>query len=210
MLRRHFCIVTFIGLAGLIATSTATPLASTETKQAKFISALIGKVVKVLELPIENRVEREAGLQKLLRHEFDIPTIVRLVLGRHWRTATAGQRSRFASAFQAHLIAVYSDRLGLYDGQIMKVEKSTVLTAKDTVVFTLISREGDLPVRLDWRVRQTNKGLKVIDVATEGVSMITTKRSEFTSLVAREGIEALIVRLESMNNKASHNEETNS
>jgi len=200
----------FIGLAGLIVTPPTTPLASAETKQAKFIGALIGKAIKVLELPIENRVEREAGLLKLLRHDFDIPTIVRLVLGRHWRTATDGQKARFASAFQTHLIGVYSDRLGLYDGQIMEVEKSAVLTEKDTVVFTLISREGDLPVRLDWRVRQTNKGLKVIDIATEGVSMITTKRSEFTSLVAREGVEALIVKLENMNNNASQNDETNS
>jgi phospholipid transport system substrate-binding protein len=199
-----------MGLACLIATTTTTPLASTTTEQTKFINALIGKAVKVLKLPLENRAEREAGLRKLLRHEFDMPTIVRLVLGRHWRTATAGQKTRFASAFQAHLIGVYSDQLGLYEGQIMEIEKSSVLTAKDTVVFTLISREGDLPMRLDWRIRQTNKGLKVIDIATEGVSMITTKRSEFISLVAREGVEALIVRLENMNNNADQTNETNS
>jgi len=197
-----------MGLAGLMVTPTTTLLASAETKQSKFIDALIGKAIKILELPLENRVEREAGLRKLLDHEFDIPTIVRLVLGRHWRTATSEQRTRFASAFQTHLIGVYSDRLGLYDGQIMEVEKSAALTEKDTVVFTLISREGDLPVRLDWRVRQTKKGLRVIDIATEGVSMITTKRSEFTSLAAREGVEALIVRLETMNNNASQTDET--
>ena len=198
-----------MGLAGLMVTPTTTPLASAETKQAKFIGALIGKAVKILQLPLENSVEREAGLRKLLDHEFDIPTIVRLVLGRHWRTATPTQRARFASAFQTHLIGVYSDQLGLYDGQIMEIEKSATLTAKDTVVFTLISREGDLPVRLDWRVRQTKKGLRVIDIATEGVSMVTTKRSEFTSLAAREGVEALIVRLETMNNNASQTDEIN-
>ena len=210
MLRRDFCIVTLLGLAGLIVTSTTRPLASTETKQAKFIDALIGKAVKILELPIENRAKREAGLRKLLDHEFDMPTIVRLVLGRHWRTATPAQRTRFANAFQTHLIGVYSDRLGLYDGQIMEIEKSATLTKKDAVVFTLISREGDLPIRLDWRVRQTNKGLKVIDIATEGVSLVTTKRSEFTSLAAREGVEALIVRLETLNNDTAQNDETNS
>ena len=49
MLRRHFCIVTFIGLAGLIVTPPTTSLASAETKQAKFIGSLIGKAIKVLE-----------------------------------------------------------------------------------------------------------------------------------------------------------------
>ena len=110
--------------------------------------------------------------------------------------------SRFSSAFLTHLISVYTDSLGMYNGEILEIEKSAPLTERDTVVFTHISQEGVLPVRLDWRIRQTTKGLKVIDIATEGVSMVTTKRSEFTSLVAREGVEALITRLESMNTKS--------
>lgn len=210
MSRRHFCIATLIGLAWSLATWNTTSLASPETEQAQFIDNLIGKAIKVLELPLENRAGREAGFRNLLHHDFDMSTIVRLVLGRHWRTATTEQRARFARAFQTHLISVYSDSLGMYDGQTMEIEKSAVLTERDTVVFTLISREGELPVRLDWRVRQTNQGLKVIDIATEGVSMITTKRSEFTSLAAREGVEALIVRLENMNNKVYQIDGSNS
>ena len=203
MLRRRFCLATFIGLPFLLASGSIKAVASINTEQAKFINSLIEKAIKILELPIESRAEREAGFRKLVQHDFDMATIIRLVLGRHWRTATTGQKTRFSDAFITHLISVYSDRLGMYDGQIMEIEKSAPLTEKDTVVFTHISREGALPLRLDWRVRQTSNGLKVIDIATEGVSMVTTKRSEFTSLVAREGVEALIVRLESLNSQVS-------
>ena len=178
-------------------------IASPETEQAKFVNTLIDKAIKILKLPTENRSEREAGFRNLVRHDFDMPTIVRLVLGRHWRTATTGQKTRFSNALLTHLISVYSEGLGMYDGQILEIEKSTPLTEKDTVVFTHISREGALPLRLDWRVRQTSRGLKIIDIATEGVSMGTTKRSEFTSLIAREGVEALIARLEGMNAKTA-------
>ena len=199
MLRRRFCLLSFIGLPCLLASGRIGAIASTETEQAKFVSTLVDKAIKILELPIENRAEREAELQSLVQHDFDMPTIVRLVLGRHWRTTTTGQRTRFSNAFLSHFISVYSDRLGMYNGQILEIEKSAPITEKDTVVFTHISREGALPLRLDWRVRQTSKGLKIVDIATEGVSMVTTKRSEFSSLVAREGVEALIARLEGMN-----------
>jgi ABC-type transporter MlaC component len=40
---------------------------------------------------------------------------------------------------------------------------------------------------------------KIIDVAAEGVSMMTTKRSEFSSVIAREGLDGLISRLEELN-----------
>ena len=137
----------------------------------------------------------------LLNQNFDMPAIIRIVLGRHWRTATPGQKSKFSHVFRTHLIQVYTSQLGVYGGEIIEIEKSAQLSKKDTVIYTLVIRNEDDPLRLDWRVRETKRGLKVIDVAAEGVSMLTTKRSEFTSLVAREGVDALIGRLEDMNVK---------
>ena len=96
---------------------------------------------------------------------------------------------------------VYASQLGLYQGEVIEIEKSAPLSKKDTVIYTLILRDGEIPLRLDWRVRETDHGLKVIDVVAEGVSMLTTKRSEFTSVVAREGVDALIGRLEDLNIK---------
>ena len=176
------------------------PMASQETPPAEqFISELIEKAIKVLELPVEAKLEREKEFRTLLNQNFDMQLIVRLVLGRHWRTATPGQKSKFSHVFRTHLIQVYTSQLGVYGGETVEIEKSARLSKKDTVIYTLVIRNEDDPLRLDWRVRETDRGLKVIDVAAEGVSMLTTKRSEFTSLVAREGVDALIGRLEDMN-----------
>ena len=67
------------------------------------------------------------------------------------------------------------------------------------MIYTLILRDGELPLRVAWRVRETDHGLKVIDVAAEGVRMLPTKRSEIASVVAREGVDALIGKLEDLN-----------
>ena len=174
-------------------------VASQETPQEQFVGELIDKAIKVLELPIEAKAEREAGFYALLNQNFDIPTIVRIVLGRHWRTATASQKSRFTNVFRTHLVKAYASQLGMYGGEIIQIDKSAPLSAKDTIIYTLIIDGDDDPLRIDWRVRETRAGLKVIDIAAEGVSMLTTKRSEFTSVVAREGVEALIGKLEVMN-----------
>ena len=193
-------------LATLVATTIllglSASMASQETPPPEqFIGELIEKAIKVLELPIEAKAERAEGFRVLLNQNFDMPAIVRLVLGRHWRTATPGQKSKFSRVFKTHLVQVYTSQLGVYGGEIVEIEKSTQLSKKDTVIYTLVLRDEEIPLRLDWRVRETNRGLKVIDVAAEGVSMLTTKRSEFTSLVAREGVDALIGRLEDMNIK---------
>ena len=202
MLVRRLCMTLALVSATVIWVGLPASVASQETPTPeRFIGELIEKAIKVLELPVEARSEREEGFRALLNQNFDMPAIVRIVLGRHWRTATPGQKSKFSHVFRTHLIQVYTSQLGVYGGEIVKIEKSARLSKKDTVIYTLVLRNEEVPLRLDWRVRETDRGLKGIDVAAEGVSMLTTKRSEFTSLVAREGVDALIGRLENMNIK---------
>jgi len=194
----------WLAVVTTVSLTVSTSFASPPTEPEQFVAAVIDKAVKALELPIEARAEREASFYALLNQNFDMPTIVRVVLGRHWRTASKNQKTKFAKVFKTHLIKVYTSQLGIYDDEIIQIEKSAALSEKDTIIYTLILRGDEEPLRLDWRVRQTGHGLKVIDIAAEGVSMLTTKRSEFTSLVAREGVDALIGRLELMNAEAQH------
>jgi len=190
-----------VAAATVVLETPAPTVAQEIPPPEQFIGELIEKAIEVLELPVEAKSEREEGFRALLNQNFDMPAIVRIVLGRHWRTATPGQKSKFSHVFRTHLIQVYTSQLGVYGGEIVEIEKSAQLSKKDTVIYTLVLRNEEVPIRLDWRVRETDRGLKVIDVAAEGVSMLTTKRSEFTSLVAREGVDALIGRLEDMNIK---------
>ena len=50
-----------------------------------------------------------------------------------------------------------------------------------------------------WRVRDLGKGLKVIDMQVEGVSLLRTKRNDFKMVLDSQGIDGLIMTLESMN-----------
>ncbi len=191
-------------LAGLAALSTgaAPGHAEPDLDAAKeFVRILVEDAMAVLRLPAEASDAREAGFRLLLKKKFDMPAISRLVLGRHWPRNSPDQQSTFRKVFETHIVKVYTSQLGVYVEQLVEIDKAARLTERDVVIFTLVVREDDPPLRLDWRIRRTKNGFKVIDVAAEGVSMLTTKRSEFTSVVAREGLEALIGRLEELNNR---------
>ncbi len=64
--------------------------------------------------------------------------------------------------------------------------------AKDVVVSTRIDRPSGPPIAAEWRVRATDNRLRIIDVSVEGVSMVVTQRSEFASVIQRNGVEGLI------------------
>ena len=51
------------------------------------------------------------------------------------------------------------------------------------------------PVRIEWRVREAKGAYRLIDVAVEGVSLVVSNRSEFDSVVNRQGLDALIAQI---------------
>ena len=177
----------------------ARPAVATPDGASAFVKKLVDEAILILKIPVEEQAERERGLRNLLIENFDLPLITRLVVGRYWRKANAAQKEAFMMVFQQHIVQVYASQLKVYSDQRVEMRTVAARTDKDTIVGTEIMRQSDPPLRLDWLVRETNGTYKIIDLAAEGVSMMTTKRSEFSSVIAREGLNGLINRLEQLN-----------
>jgi phospholipid transport system substrate-binding protein len=185
----------------LITTAAAPAAHAAPDDAAGFVRVLIDRAIEVLKLPSSETAQREQGFRELLQANFDLPLITRLVVGRHWRQASADQQAAFTDVFEEHIVKVYTSQLGVYEDEKVELRNVVARTDRDTIVSTEVVRKEDPPLRLDWLVREEDGGgtYKIIDVAAEGVSMMTTKRSEFSSVIAREGLDGLIGRLKKLN-----------
>ena len=136
-------------------------------------------------------------LEQLLDRSTDIAVVGRLVLGRHWRTASAEQRKAYLQLFREYVLAGLTRRLGAAK-EIKEVEVtgSRPASGEDSMVATLVSRgNGAPPTRLEWRVRRTGDRYQIVDVVAEGVSLVLTNRNEFAGIVAKSGLDGLLQRL---------------
>ncbi len=52
------------------------------------------------------------------------------------------------------------------------------------------------PVSIDYAMRRVNGTWKVVDVSTDGVSMVDNYRSQFTRIINRDGWNELIARMQ--------------
>ncbi len=61
----------------------------------------------------------------------------------------------------------------------------------------IIRPNGAPPAKVDWRVTRADGAYKITDVVVEGVSMAVTQRSEFASVIQRNGgkVEGLLAML---------------
>ena len=130
----------------------------------------------------------------------DFEQSTRLAVGRAWRQASPEQQKKLVGEFRNMLVRTYSNAVGTYQGQTLKVLPSRGKhDPEDTTVRTQFIRPGGQPLPIDFAMRKTDQGWKVYDITVEGVSLVLTYRSEFDSVVKQEGIDGLIKRLTQKN-----------
>jgi phospholipid transport system substrate-binding protein len=189
-------LIRLLVLGLLVNVTAAHPAAATTTspeEAQRFIQKLGDTAVKTLSDKSIPLTEREEKIRELLRKNFDLETIGRFVLSRYWRTATADQKSEYMSLFSEYVLKTYARRLGAYSNEQFKVMSSKPLGSRDAIVLTEITQQaGGQPITAGWRVRDTNNSDKIIDVMVEGVSMVAAQRSEFESIIQKQGLTGLI------------------
>ena len=133
---------------------------------------------------------------ELLDGPIDLPLIGRLILGRHWRSASEEQQQEYLELFRAFALDNLATRLHVYDGQDFEVVGAQAVNERDALVQSLVSGAGQQPLKVDWRVRELRDGgLVAIDVIVEGISLIVTQRSEFSAVIERSGMDGLLEEL---------------
>ncbi|WP_325891562.1 phospholipid-binding protein MlaC [Grimontia sp. NTOU-MAR1] len=121
------------------------------------------------------------------------------VLGPQARKASKEERDLFTEAFYDYLVASYAQILTQYTDQEISVEPAKKIDAKRKVVSVRVDilDKARPPIRLDFALRKNRKTeeWQGFDVQVEGVSMLDTKTSEWSSELRRNGIEEVSKQL---------------
>jgi phospholipid transport system substrate-binding protein len=174
--------------AGLLPALPRPSRAQSDTARATgFIKATGEELVGVINangVPLDQRRQRVAAI---LRRAVDVEGVGRFILGRYWRAATPEQQQEYLQLFEETLIHNLASRFGEYQGVRFALSRNQSRAEEDTLVSTVVERPGMAPFSLDWRVADVGGQPRVVDVIAEGTSLRLTQRSEYASVISRNG-----------------------
>ena len=103
------------------------------------------------------------------------------------------EQQQLVSAFSDFSVATYASRFAAYDGERFEVTGQKPSAGGVIVATKLTPKEGD-PVTLDYLMKTDEAGnWRIVDVFLNGtISELATRRSEFGSIVQRDGVPALV------------------
>ncbi len=142
-------------------------------------------------------------VNELVIPHFDFISMSKWVLGKNWRNATEDERSQFTEEFRTLLVRTYAKALLEYSEQEIKyLDELSSENSNLVVVKTEVSQSGSSAIPIHYRMHVSGGDWKVIDVAVDGVSLVSTYRGEFASHIRKNGISNLIVKLAERNTQS--------
>lgn len=183
-----------LGLALLAPLWTTGHAAAATAEQARLLIQGLEQPAIAMASPSLSYAAKEQRFRQMLDEHFDMASIARFVLGRHWRTATPEQRGMFVPLFEGLVVKVWVRRFQEYSGE--RLDITQVRPAPGGFeVDSLVRRPRGQPTQVQWRLADTGNSLKVTDIIVDGVSMAITYRSDYAAVIRSSGMDGLLASM---------------
>ena len=184
------CLAMFVAV-GLI-TSASAAVSNPEDAVRNFYSVLLGNMQQGRML---GEIGRYAKLAPVVDRTFDISLMTRLAVGPAWETLPPAQQRQLQAAFAHYVTATYADQFDSYSGQQLQVTGERP-NGSNVMVQTKIVKSNGETTKLDYLMRPNQGSWQISDVYLDGtISQLAVHRSEFYSILRREGVDGLVMAL---------------
>ena len=174
-------------------TNTGDPVSLVE----ETASSIFADVAENMELYTANPEALQTLVKTDLMPLLDVAYSARLVLGRAGRGLPKDKIDEFARCMSDLLVTRYSKGLLHFSSEIKLriLPQRGELNEKLTRVRTRVTLPSGKEAPVDYAFHKTADGWKAFDVIVEGISYVTTYRSQIMPDVQANGIDSVIDRL---------------
>ena len=133
-------------------------------------------------------------LRRIATDLFDFQEISRRARSRHWAGRTRAEQAEFVGLFTDLLERSYVGKIEAYSGEKIVYTGESVDGDYASVRSRILTKRRN-DTSLDYRLHRINGRWKVYDVLIDGVSFVSTYRSEFNRIIQAASYDELLERL---------------
>ncbi len=158
-----------------------------------FQATLIDTMKDAKTLGYQGRYDK---LAPAVQTSHDLAGIAKFAVGRYWDKLTDAQKTALVDTFSKLSIATYAYRFDGFSGEVFTPISAEQLANGDMLVRTQLAEGGGGEVHhFDYTMHQIDGHWRIINVIADGVSDLAIKRSEYTSIMRTQGLDALLGKL---------------
>jgi phospholipid transport system substrate-binding protein len=125
----------------------------------------------------------------------DLPKIARFVIGKEWDKLSEEQQKKMIDVFSRLSVASYAHNFKDFSGESFSYDSEEETTRGGVVVHSHLTIPDDKPVKFDYFLKNIGNSWRIINIVANGVSDLALRRSEYSTILQREGFDALIKKI---------------
>jgi phospholipid transport system substrate-binding protein len=178
--------------------ASANAFAQTESRETakqvvdKFQTELIAVMKNGKQLGYAGRYDK---LYAPVSNSHDLTKIARIVVGKEWEKLSEAQQQKLVDIFIRLSVASYAHNFKDFSGESFVFDSEEETTRGGVVVHSHFIIPDDKPVKFDYMLKEKGNSWRIINIIANGVSDLALKRSEYTTILQREGFDALIAKI---------------
>jgi len=192
--------VLYAALSLLILSQTV--IADDKSAAEEILKTKLEVVISVLqkkELEIE---AKKKEIVEIVTPIFDFSLMAKLTLGRKfWPSLAQEKKERFTELFIKRLKESYLQKLTRYAYTDEKIVYNAPIQVKKKIHIPTELISKDNKISMLYKLYKSKQNWKIYDIEIEGVSIITTYRSQFNQVLSSGTIDDLLIKLEEAENK---------
>lgn len=176
-------------LAGLPVSASLAAGSPVDTVKA-FYDSLLSVMQQAKTLGLNGRYQK---LDPAIHRAFNLPLMTRLSVGPDWQKLSPEEQKSLIAAFSDLSVSTYAARFDGFSGEHFDVDPKPTPSSGGVIVNTKLVQSNGEVVQLNYLMREGDGGWQILDVFLKGtISELATRRSEFSSVLRRDGAQALV------------------
>ncbi len=177
-----------------------TGLTSDENEAQALLKIKLDAAMAVLQKKDLEQQKKNEQLVEIVTPMFDFHLMAKLSLGRkYWPGLSEEKKDEFTDLFVKRLRTSYLEKISLYTDEKVFFKTPVQDKRKVSIPTEIVSKNNR--ISMIYKMYKSKNDWKIYDVEIEGVSIISTYRSQFDQVLSKGTIDELLQRLEKPEDK---------
>jgi len=187
---------------------------SIQEKKVSYIRELVDKFITIQDDQSLSLEQKGRKINATLLNEIDFEWGARVALGRYWREFSPEEQRKFVQVYRTYMFNVFLNKINKMNFNknaskvLNRVQNINDIDDNIECRFSTKTDGENSVVSILLRVRSIDGSFRILNGVFEGIDISQSKRTEFDSFIAKNGLKELIPYMQKSSKDKSLVEET--
>lgn len=123
-----------------------------------------------------------------LSDNIDYKYISLKIIGKNYKDHKREDIIEFIKVMKPYTLDLFVNAFSFYDNHQILINPQTRSSGKMSTVYIKVKKSGEPDIDLIFKLRKNKNTFKIYDIVAEGISMLSSKQSEFAPIIRKDGL----------------------